>query len=804
MAGNIFITFALLASVFSIIMYYLTYKGYTNTKNLARIGYHLSTIAIIAASAYLLHALLTHQYQFSYVYNYSNSDLSTGMLMSTFWAGQEGSFMLWLLFTAISGLILLEYTSKRGDLEYRVMMIFTLALAFLLVMVSPGLKDPFTFIWSEPTFIDIKNIKQSYLSLPFMQQFTFSDGNTGQTLIKMNEQLAGLLAGNGISIDQFIAFGKGLNPLLNNFWMQIHPPMLFAGFSMATAPFAFAFAALIKNEYKDWVKQSFPWLLAAMMILGLAIMLGGYWAYIILGWGGYWGWDPVENSSLVPWIVGVAAIHTFIIQKKTQSGEGAGRFVKTNLILSILTYLLVLYSTFLTRSGILGEASVHSFVSPGMMVYTLLILFIGTFTVLGFGAIAYRWKYLEKTFTSEDNMLSKELALFTGSVALIAAALIIIVGTSAPIFGTAVEISFYNELGLPIAILLGFLNGLSLLLRWKKTSEKALLDSTKMPLIISIVLTIAIVFLGGIKDFMAILFTFSAVFMLVVNLDTAIKIFKGKKSFLGAYVAHTGIALFMLGVVATGWFTREEQVELKEGQMTNVFGYNLTYTGYTPIENGEKFKFNITVEKDGSSNIIAPVMYISSFNNSLMRDPDIITKFTNDFYVSPVSFEEGGGKKENNSSATKVTVTKGQTTEYNGAEIKFTKFDFPPDAMAAMQSGKDFYIGALLEIEFNGKKYNVEPKMETKSGQRSFVGAKVKEANLNIELLNLDASGKVELSLSQINNNNTESKIEEVKLPSLWVEASIKPFMNLIWIGTLTVVLGFLIAAFRRTKEANK
>ena len=316
MAGNIFIMFALLASVFSIIMYYLTYKGYTNTINLARIGYHLSTIAIIAASAYLLHSLLTHQYQFSYVYNYSNSDLSTGMLMSTFWAGQEGSFMLWLLFTSISGLILLEYTSKRGDLEYRVMMIFTLALAFLLVMVSPGLKNPFAFIWSEPTFIDIKNIKQSYLSLPFMQQFMFSDGNTGQTLIKMNEQLAGLLAGNGISIDQFIAFGKGLNPLLNNFWMQIHPPMLFAGFSMATAPFAFAFAALIKNEYKDWVKQSFPWLLAAMMILGLAIMLGGYWAYIILGWGGYWGWDPVENSSLVPWIVGVAAIHTFLIPKQ--------------------------------------------------------------------------------------------------------------------------------------------------------------------------------------------------------------------------------------------------------------------------------------------------------------------------------------------------------------------------------------------------------------------------------------------------------------------------------------------------------
>jgi len=803
MVGNIFITFALLASVFSIIMYFLTYKGYTNTLNLARIGYHLSSIAIIAASAYLLHALLTHQYQFSYIYNYSNSDLSTGMLMSTFWAGQEGSFMLWLLFTAICGLILLEYTSKRGDLEYRVMMIYTLAMAFLLVMVSPGLKNPFAFIWSEPTYLDIKNIKQAYLSLPFMQQFMFSDGS-GQTLIKMDEQLAGLLANNGIGIDQFIAFGKGLNPLLNNFWMQIHPPMLFAGFAMATAPFSFAFAALIKNEYSDWVKQSFPWLLVGMMILGLAIMLGGYWAYSILGWGGYWGWDPVENSSLVPWIVGVDAIHTFLIQKKTQSGNEAGRFIKTNLILSILTYLLVLYSTFLTRSGILGEASVHSFVSPGMMVYALLILFIGTFTILGFGAIIYRWKYLEKTFTAEENMLSKELALFTGSVAMIAAALIIIVGTSAPIFGTAVEISFYNELGLPIAILLGLLNGLSLLLRWKKTTEKALIDSAKIPLIISIVLTIVIIFVGGIKDFMAILFTFSAVFMLVTNLDTAITIIKGKLSFLGAYVSHIGIALFMLGVVATGWFTQEQQVGLKEGLTENVLGYNLTYTGYAPIENGEKFKFNITVEKDGNSEVVAPVMFISSFNNSLMRDPDIITNLTKDFYVSPVSYEEGGSKKDNSSVGTKVSITKGQTTEYKGAKIKFTKFDFPANAMAAMQSGKDFYIGALLEIEFDGKKYNVEPKMQTKSGKRSFVGAKVTKANLNIKLLNLDATGKIELSLSQINKDNTEQKFEEVQLPVLWVEASIKPFMSLIWIGTLTMVLGFIIATFRRTKEANK
>ena len=803
MAGNILVTFALMASVFSIIMYYLTYKGHSNTIKFARIGYHASTIAIIAASAYLLQAILTHQYQFNYVYNYSNSDLSTGMLMSTFWAGQEGSFMLWLLFTAISGLVLMEYTSKRGDLEHRVMMIFTLALTFLLVMISPGLKNPFEFIWSDPTFIDIKNINQSFMSLPFLQNFMFSDESSGQTLIKINEQLVGLLAGNGITVDQFIIFGKGLNPLLNNFWMQIHPPLLFVGFAMLTVPFAFAFAALIKNEYADWVGQSLPWLLAAVMVLGLAIMLGGYWAYNILGWGGYWGWDPVENSSLVPWIVGVAAVHTLLIQKKTQTNGDAGRFVKTNLILSILTYLLVLYSTFLTRSGILGEASVHSFAEPGMLIYTLLVIFIGTFTILGFGAIIFRWKYLEKTFTAEENMLSKELGLFTGAVALIASAIIIIAGTSAPIFGTAVELSFYNELALPIAIIIGIVNGLSLLLRWKKTKEKTLIDSLKLPLIITVVLTAVIAFLGGIDDFMAILFTSSAVFMMVLNLDMARKIVKGKKLFLGAYIAHVGIALFMLGVIATGWFSVEKQVELKEGITQNVLGYDLTYTGYTPIENGEKFKFNIDVAKDGNTDVVSPVMYISSFNNGLMRDPDLINKFSKDFYVSPVSYEEGNADKHNHSGGTKVTISKGQSTTFNDSKIEFTKFNFPSDAMAAMQSGKEFFIGAFLEIEYNGKKYSAEPKMKSIGGERSYVDAQIDEANLNIEMLSLDASGKIELSLSQI--DEADSKLEEdVELGSLWIEVSIKPFIILIWIGTLTVVLGFLISVIRRTKEANE
>ncbi|MBU2491557.1 MAG: cytochrome c biogenesis protein CcsA [Bacteroidetes bacterium] len=798
MIGNILLTLGMLAGAFTVLMYFMTYKGYENTLKFARIGYHTMAIMVIASSALLLHAILTHQYQYKYIYNYSGSDLPTGLLMSTFYAGQEGSFMLWLFFTAIVGLILLEYTSKRGDLEQRVMMIFSLAATFLLIMVSPMLKNPFAYIWADPTFIEIKSIKQSLLSAPFLQNFLFEDAGGGKTFVKMNSELFGILKSQGIAVNDFIVQGKGLNPLLQNFWMQIHPPILFVGFSMSTVPFAFAFAALLKNEYNNWIKQALPWVLSGTMVLGLAIMLGGYWAYGVLGWGGYWGWDPVENSSLVPWIIGVASIHTMLVQRKTQAKDGIGRFGKTNLILCIMTYLLVLYSTFLTRSGILGDASVHSFVDPGMTVYLLLISLVGIFTILGFGAIAYRWKYLNEHFNFEDNLLSRELALFTGSVALIAAAIIVLVGTSAPIFGQSVEVRFYNELNLPIGIIIGFLNGFSLLLKWKHTNKKDFLKQARFSMISAFVLTILIAVFGGVTDIMLIIFTLSASFTLFVNLEIAYKIFMGRKSFLGAYVAHIGIALFMLGVIASGSFSETKQIQLTKGEKVNVLGYDLTFTGFNLIENGQKYAFNIEVADGSDKSVVAPVMYIAEFNNSLMREPDILNLITKDFYVAPVSYEDGSG--HNSNAGTNVTLSRGESYEFNGAKIIFDKFNFPPDAMSSMMSGGDFRIGAEITLEYKGKYVQLEPAMKNSGGQRSFEAVEFKDANLKIEMSNLDASGKVSLVLSNLDGvqNGQLSSPKEI----LSIDASVKPFINLVWAGVLVMVAGFIISAFRRSKES--
>ncbi len=282
MVGSIIHTLTLAFCIISMIMYFLNYRGYKNTLNYGRIAYHGMAVLVIAASVFLWYAILTHQYQYNYIYSYSNNslrDLGIFQLASSFWGGQEGSFMLWLLLTAIVGIILQSYASKRGDLEPRVMAVFTLATSFLLVMVSPWFKNPFEYIWITPVFVKIEHINSQFLNAdiyPFLQSFFFTDQSTNQSFIQVSSDLVSQLSQAGISVNQFIIDGKGLNPQLLNFWMQIHPPILFAGFSMATVPFAFAIAALMKNDYRDWVKQAFPWMLAGMGVLGLVNSMVGW------------------------------------------------------------------------------------------------------------------------------------------------------------------------------------------------------------------------------------------------------------------------------------------------------------------------------------------------------------------------------------------------------------------------------------------------------------------------------------------------------------------------------------------------
>ncbi|MGE5811915.1 MAG: heme lyase CcmF/NrfE family subunit, partial [Ignavibacteria bacterium] len=765
-----------------------------NTLVYGRIAYHAMAVCVITASAILLYFILKHDYSFKYIYSYSSNELPKGILAATFWAGQEGSFMLWLLLTSIVGIVLQSYSSKRGDLEPRVMAVFSLATTFLLVMVSPLFKNPFEYIWIEPVFINASDINSAFFNQPWMQSFMFSDGSSGQNFIKVNSDLYAILTSSGLSIKDLIINGKGLNPQLLNFWMQIHPPILFIGFSMATVPFTFAIAALMKNDYKSWIRQSFPWVLAGAGILGLGIMLGGYWAYEMLGWGGYWAWDPVENSSLIPWLVGVASIHTLLVQKKSQAKGGIGKYAKTNLILCIMTYILVLYSTFLTRSGVLGDASVHSFVDPGMLVYLFLVVFIGTFILLGAGMLIYRWNYLNRHIVTDENLLSRDLALFTATITLSASAIIVLVGTSAPLFHQSVDTFFYNEMHIPLAIIIGLLNGFSLLLKWKQTHGQELLKKSIPSIALSILLTALIVVFGRITNIMMILLALSASFAFFVNAEIAIKIIRGNMKMIGAYVAHIGISLFILGVIGSAAYSRQMDVELRKNEPKDAFGYKMTFTGYQPTEDN-KYKFDISLTKDGKNYKISPIMYISDFNNGLMREPAILNMWIKDIYISPLGYEPNSAE---NKDTKVVSLQKGNTVDFNGVKITFENFNFPPEVREAMMAGKDFKIEANLSADIKGKKRNIELHLTNTNGKREYTSQSIEDANLKIELLKLEA-GKIDIALSKL--KGTETLSEESK-EVLSITASVKPFINLVWSGVLVMVFGFFISVARRLKES--
>jgi len=154
--------------------------------------------------------------------------------------------------------------------------------------------------------------------------------------------------------------GAGLNPLLQDPWMVIHPPIVFIGYALYAVPFVYAMSALARDEYSEWAKPALAWTVAAWLFLGAGIIIGAKWAYATLGWGGYWGWDPVENASLVPWLSGAALMHTLIVQRER------GKMVRTNIVLAVVSFMLIAYATFLTRSGVLSDFSVHSFASLGL------------------------------------------------------------------------------------------------------------------------------------------------------------------------------------------------------------------------------------------------------------------------------------------------------------------------------------------------------------------------------------------------------------------------------------------------------
>ena len=727
---------AFLASAASAFFYFRMAAGHGMVRA-ARLWLLLGGGAVVLASFALLALLLRHDFSNGYVFSYSSASLPIHFLVSSFYAGQEGSFLFWALCSSVIALVLSRH-ARRTHNEAPVMAVFMMVQAalFLLVIV----KSPFRPVW---------------------------------------EMVPQLPAG------QIPEDGRGLNPLLQNFWMVVHPPVLFIGFAAMAVPFSIALAGLWKREF-GWISiGGFPWLLFATLVLGLGIMLGAYWAYGVLGWGGYWGWDPVENSSLVPWLTGVALIHTIIAHRRS------GAFLRANHLLAISSFFLVVYSTFLTRSGVLGDASVHSFTDPGTVVYAVLLAFLAVIGVSGFGMMLLRRRDLAAAVREAVGM-SREMMLGLGALALALAAGVVLFGTSLPIFSArTVEPSFYDVTTLPLAVAIALLIGYSLYTQWGVGEPRVMLRRSLIAMIVAGLAT-AVLFVLGARDVATAGFVFASVFALVVNAELAWRTRTVGVLALAGKFAHLGLALFFLGVISTGKYTSSRDLALQLNTPTEALGYTFTYTGNRPIEDG-KYAFDVMVEKEGRRTSLAPIMFQAG-EQGIMRNPDISTSLMRDIYVSPVSLNEA-----THNHAQSYTIPRGETVSIGAVTARFVKFDMNQHGGGVSPEGA-MTIGSVLELSDGREKETIIPVAVYRAGATPeyrpspsrLMNATVRLVSMNVGIGQQPSTVTLEVERPHEAEQGGETLV---------VEASVKPFVNLLWVGTLVMFAGFLFSILRRSKE---
>src|SRR5262245_46101756 len=379
-----------------------------------KVAFRVQWIGLLAAVAFLWYVLFSHQYAYQYAASYSSRSMPWYYVFAALWGGQEGTFLLWALITCSLGLVLLR---TRHALTVPAM--FSLNLPLVMLGLVSVMRGPF-------------------LMFP---------------------------------LDRIPADGQGLNPLLQDPWMTIHPPVLFTGFSSLVVPFAIAMAAMVRRDYDGWVKPVLPWAVFSTAILATGFIMGGVWAYKVLGWGGYWGWDPVENGSFIPWLSNIALLHGLLVQRAT------GSLRRTNFFLAITSYVLVLYASFLTRSGVLADFSVHSFVNLGLNGFLLSFLFLTM--IVGYGTWLVRLRDIPGP-KQPLGSFSRESMMWLGQLVFMLMCALTAVGMSAPLitrlFGppSNVQTSYYNLVNAPLAIAMGLLLGLAPLMRWRQQDPGAL------------------------------------------------------------------------------------------------------------------------------------------------------------------------------------------------------------------------------------------------------------------------------------------------------------------------------------------
>ncbi len=708
-------------------------RGDETARPFARRAYLLYALAIVAASAVLLLALGRRDFRIEYVHQYSGLDLPTHFQLAAFWAGQKGSFLIWLLWGSLLGLPLARAAGRRA--EPAVMGVYTLTLLGLLLILVR--QNPFAMMAETP-------------------------------------------------LD-----GEGLNPLLQDPWMVIHPPIMFVGYALAAVPFAIAMAALWRREYDGWAARAFPWALAGFLVLGLAIMLGGFWAYKTLGWGGYWGWDPVENASLIPWILGVALIHGLHMERVKK------RYRRANVVLAALVYLAVLYGTFLTRSGVLADFSVHSFVDLGIA--GALVLQMAVFVAIPAWLIATRWRQIP-TRENADPLLSRGAFMVTGTIVVALSALLITAGTSAPLLTRFMETpgqvgpSFYNRVNLPLALIVCLLLAAVPFLTWRAEAPRALLRKLVPAAAIAAVVAAAAAAIA-VREPLHVLFVFLAVAALATNVQkTVARARTGGLGTAGGYLAHVGVGVILLGFIASSAYDQSRKVTLTFNQPERVEDMTLTFTGMLPASGGERERMVVRVERaNGTAYDAYPKMFLNQRTRQLMVNPHVEHFWLLDLYISPIEFDPGrrAGEPE------RVEIAKGEAHRIDGAELRFEGFDLNArgNALEQIQSGGPITVGAVLTLERDGAAERVIP-LYTFGGQ-GFVdapplalpgGGLVRVAGINA------TAGAVQLDVAGFSAGELP--------PRLALDVTKKPLILLVWIGLGIILSGGLLAMTQRFRQA--
>ncbi len=651
-------------------------------KLLGNIGFFLHVFSVFSTFFTLFYLIYTHQYQYHYVWAHSSNELPLHFMISCFWEGQEGSFLLWLIWHAILGLWIYFRNDEWKPLVLAILLSVQVILASMILGVVLNITGVVILITVLLLFIAYFIYRQNYskpnhwitaFCLIFLQFALIFKGNTGMGF--KGFQIYGfipyiffLLSVSGyytfeiytkrLSTRNFLSIyclliiswilfffevgewkigsspftllkdampnapifsqdptfvpsnGNGLNPLLQNYWMVIHPPVLFLGFASSLIPFAYALAGLIRNKIIEWISPAFPFAIFSSLVLGIGIIMGGYWAYETLNFGGYWNWDPVENASLVPWITGVAAIHAMLIWKSQK------KQLSSTLFLTLITFILVLYSTFLNRSGILGDASVHTFTDLGLSGQLLAFIFLYLLAIIYLGLL--RYSSIREANTSQDsfNWWSREGLLLIGITIFSFAALQITFFTSTPvlnkILGTNVAPPanvpfFYYKWNVWFGILIGIFSGLAQFYFWfqieKNSLRKALLRPFWSALLAATFITLLLIYfdwefvyqktyveileLAQTQNFLNRWFTYlniaflmvaddilllASLFALFCNAEVAIYLLKKNVKHwknMGGSLAHIGFALMMIGILFSSGYEWTVSVNYTPAELAN-------------------------------------------------------------------------------------------------------------------------------------------------------------------------------------------------------------------------------------------